>query len=103
MYYVLDENGEPTKKLSKLKIFLVFCRSLLMICLHVSAMLCYKFFEDSGSNMNSGIITCLFTSSIIWSTLLFFFIYKQKIGLVQLAGILLILGSVAMVSIGGYD
>ena len=51
--------------------------------------------------MNAGIITSLFSSSVVFAAVAFYIMYKQKIGIYQSIGMLFIVGSVTMVSFGG--
>lgn len=50
--------------------------------------------------MNSGIITSLFASSIVYTAVIFYFLYGQKVAKIQAIGMLLIIASVVLVSIG---
>lgn len=85
-----------------MKLLMPFIRALLFVAQNAAALYCYELFGKSGSNLNPGIISSLFASSIIYSTILFYIIYKQKISCVHLLGMGLILASVTLIGIGGY-
>lgn len=51
--------------------------------------------------MNAGIITSLFTTATVWTTVLFYCIYGQRVSAMQLVGIGFIIGSVFIISFGG--
>ena len=51
--------------------------------------------------MNQGIIGSIFSTSIIFSSILFYFVYKEILTIRHLVGITFMCGSVAMISLGG--
>ena len=100
MYYA---DGQLPARVSKTKLCMPMLRAIFILFIHITMIMTYDFFGRSGSDLNSGIITSLFTSSVVYSAILFYFIYKQKISLPQVIGMALIVGSVIMVSIGGHN
>jgi multidrug transporter EmrE-like cation transporter len=53
-----------------------------------------------SSEANSGIISSIFTTNVVFSVLIFYFMFDEKLSFKQLIGILMIIGSVFMVSQG---
>lgn len=78
-----------------------FIRGCIMCGIIINANVCYYFFNKAGDNMNAGIITSLFTTATVWTTVLFYCIYGQRVSAMQLVGIGFIIGSVFIISFGG--
>lgn len=86
--------------LSLLRLTMPVVRALFSLGSNWLLVACYKFYSLSGSHLNSGIITSLFATSIVYSGILFYFFYGQKLKPLQVFGMACIVASVAMVSIG---
>jgi len=54
-----------------------------------------------STNFNTGIVESLFTSSIINSTLMFYFFYGQELGVIDLVGMACIVLCVVLIGTGG--
>mmetsp|Transcript_26842 Transcript_26842/g.40927 ORF Transcript_26842/g.40927 Transcript_26842/m.40927 type:complete len:103 (-) Transcript_26842:98-406(-) len=61
----------------------------------------FTFYFAGKSDINSGIIASIFSSSAIFSPILFFFIHKQKLTLYDVAGCFAIVSSVLVIGILG--
>jgi len=48
----------------------------------------------TAANLNQGVIAGLFTSSVAFTALLFWYLYSEKLSLKKVAGMLLIVASV---------
>lgn len=91
-----DELG----RFSCMRMFTQVIRVVVEFISHVLMILTYQFYGMSGSQMNSGIITSLFASSIVYTAIIFYFLYGQRVAKVQALGMVFIIVSVVLVSIG---
>ena len=57
------------------------------------------FAEKSG--INPGIISSIFSSTCVFTIIIFYFMYGQKLSVFDFIGIFFIIGSVVFISIGG--
>lgn len=57
------------------------------------------FAEKSG--INPGIISSIFSSTCVFTIILFYFLYGQKLSVFDFIGIFFIIGSVVFISMGG--
>lgn len=87
-------------ELIKSKAMMPFVRSFFSLfslgCINLS----FKYFQESGSTMNPGIITVLFTLNLVFASITFFILFKQKLTSLQLFGMLMIVISTVLVAIG---
>jgi drug/metabolite transporter (DMT)-like permease len=98
IYTYIDDRGK--RRLWKMKLLQPFIRGFISCGMIINSNVCYYFFQLSGSNMNCGIISALFTTSIVYTTILFYCVYHQKVSGIQLGGILMIIMSVLVISFG---
>jgi drug/metabolite transporter (DMT)-like permease len=74
-------------------------RCFVQISLSFSVIACFSFASKSG--VNAGIISAIFSSSCIFTIVIFYIKYGVKISLIDAIGTGLILLCVAMIALGG--
>ena len=74
-------------------------RCLFILLIHVTHIATFLF--AGKSNINGGIISTLFTSSCVFTFIIFYFKYGQKITKSDVFGTFLVLGCVGLISMGG--
>ena len=89
-----------TNKLDFFKLSLPFFRSLLSLFTSFMILLTFYLLALSSNSYNSGIITSIFASSIVFSTIIFRVIYGQEIKPKTLIGVGLIIFSICLISMG---
>jgi len=62
--------------------------------------LTFYLLSESSNSLNSGIITSIFASSIIFSLVNFRVLYGQRIKVSSLVGIILVITSISLISMG---
>ena len=62
------------------------------------ALMTYTFMLAADSGINTGIITSLFCTSLIYTSLFFFFKHDQKLKLIDGFGMILVVGCVVLIS-----
>jgi len=62
--------------------------------------LTFYLLSESSNSLNSGIITSIFASSIIFSLVNFRVLYGQRIKISSLVGIVLVITSISLISMG---
>ena len=68
----ITQDGFRQRKLNKSKVLMPFARAFTSLFSLGCVNLSFKFFQDSGSTLNPGIISILFTLNLVFSTLTFF-------------------------------
>jgi multidrug transporter EmrE-like cation transporter len=76
------------------------CRAIIMIITTFGINMSFFFFQKSGNDMNTGIITALFSSSVVFTAVYFYFVFNQKITKWQGLGMIMIMMSVIIISFG---
>ena len=75
-------------------------RSIMILISQTLIIMTFNFMYLSSHYLNSGIFASLFTSSIIYTTLLFYFFYRQKISITVFIGMICIITCVIMIGVG---
>ena len=74
-------------------------RMLFILLIHVTHIATFLF--ASKSNINGGIISTIFSSSCVFTFIIFYFKFGQKITKSDMIGTILVLGCVGLISVGG--
>jgi drug/metabolite transporter (DMT)-like permease len=97
IYY--DDSFLPEKKKPNCaKVVLTIVRSMMSILSQLLIFKTFYYVSMSPLNLNSGIISSIFSSTILYSTLIFYVVYGQKLSMQSIFGILLILAQVFLIS-----
>ena len=59
------------------------------------------FYFGSRSGVNNGIISVIFSTGVLFTAIIFYFLYGQKLTLWDLAGCIFIVVCVALIAVGG--
>jgi hypothetical protein len=79
VYTYIDLLG--SRRVHKAKLCMPVLRSLLLISIVLCVNMSLFFFQKSGSDQNTGIITSMFTTAVIWTTVYFYVFFGQSITL----------------------
>ena len=60
--------------------------------------LTFYFSNLCSKTANSGIISSIFTTNVVFSTIIFYFVFGEKLSGMQIVGIMMVIASVFMVS-----
>ena len=97
---IQDSDESHALKLNKPKIFFVLLRALIQQTAMGFLIASYYHANLCSDKLNTGVITCLFTTRIVYSTLMFYFFYGQKICWQTGIGMAFTITCVAFISIG---
>jgi drug/metabolite transporter (DMT)-like permease len=86
------------------KACMTFLYVILQIASEGSVFACYYFLYQCEKPINSGIISSIFTMNIVWITIMFYYIYGQRISWTGLFGIFLLFAGVLILGFEtGFD
>lgn len=91
--------GKVIHELTWLRFSAPLSRGVSQLLIQVVSNLCFMFAAKSG--VNGGIISTIFSSSSIFSIVIFYFKYGQKVTKIDYLGTLLIISSVVLIAFGG--
>ena len=104
-----DEEGEVEKapvkmgkvvyELTWLRFSAALSRGVTQLLIQVISNICFMFAAQSG--VNGGIISTIFSSSSIFSIIIFYFKYGQKVTKMDALGTFFIISSVVLIAFGG--
>lgn len=96
------KKSEPAEKVyvfSWKKSFGMLTRAFFQIAIQLC--LLQTFYFGGRSGVNNGIISTIFSSGVIFTAIIFYFLYNQKLTVFDFIGGFFIIGCVALISIGG--
>lgn len=73
VYTYIDDLG--TRRVHKTKLCMPVVRSVVIVLMILGVNMSLYFFQKSGSDLNTGIIVSLFTTSVLWTTMYFYCAY----------------------------
>lgn len=97
-----QETGKDEAKkyqFSRIKTIGMITRFIFQLGIQLS--LLTTFYFGSRSGVNNGIISTIFSSGVIFTAVIFFFVYGQKVSCYDVVGALGIIGCVVLISAGG--
>jgi drug/metabolite transporter (DMT)-like permease len=91
--------GKVVHQLTWLRFSAPLSRGFTQLLIQVIIVQCFEFAAKSG--VNGGIIATIFSSSSIFSIIIFYFKYGQTVTKIDGLGTLFIIGSVVLIAFGG--
>ena len=92
-------NKPKEYRFSKIKTCGMITRVIFQLGIQLSLLTTFYFGGRSG--VNNGIISTIFSSGVIFTAIIFYFVYGQKLSWCDISGAVFIVGCVALISIGG--